>query len=112
MEVEDETTHARSRPYQPPSNTFPYVGPSAAAPAPRSPQLTPESAASTMEEGLLIGSDFETGYGSIEPSEPTLEQPEEVVVGKGKKKKSSTNGTSKAAANKQQNTQNRDPADD
>ncbi|TKA65900.1 hypothetical protein B0A55_10873 [Friedmanniomyces simplex] len=52
---------------------------------------------SAMEEGLLIGSDFGTGYGSIstpepEPShEPTLEQPVEVVVGsssrsKGKKK--------------------------
>ncbi|TKA40915.1 hypothetical protein B0A54_07827 [Friedmanniomyces endolithicus] len=52
---------------------------------------------SAMEEGLLIGSEFGTGYGSISTPEPehahdvTLEQPAEVVVGssskpKGKKK--------------------------
>jgi hypothetical protein len=48
--------------------------------------MTPESVVSTMEEGLLIGSDL-NGYGSIEPTEQTLTQPEEVIVGKGKKGK-------------------------
>ncbi|TKA40758.1 hypothetical protein B0A54_08027 [Friedmanniomyces endolithicus] len=65
----------------------------------RIPVSTPSSpdADSAMEEGLLIGSEFGTGYGSIstpepEPSrDPMLEQPAEIVVGsssksKGKKK--------------------------
>ena len=49
-----------------------------------------------MEEGLLIGSDF-GGYGSFEPSEPTLDQPEEIVVGKSKKKKMPVGGSTKSA---------------
>ena len=48
--------------------------------------MTPESPESAMEEGLLIGSDFGSNYGSVERDEPVLEPPEGVVVGKGKKK--------------------------
>ena len=91
-----------------PHNTFVYAGHSAAPVTPgpanrmqnaRIPVSTPSSpdADSAMEEGLLIGSEFGTGYGSIstpepEPSrDPMLEQPAEIVVGsssksKGKKK--------------------------
>lgn len=40
-----------------------------------------------MEEGLLIGSDFDGGYGSIQQDqEPTIVQPEEAVVAKTKAK--------------------------
>ncbi|KAK5164939.1 uncharacterized protein LTR77_009604 [Saxophila tyrrhenica] len=60
----------------------------------REPMMTPESVASTLEEGLLIGSDY-NGYGSIDPVEPTLVQPEEVIVGKGKKSKKSAASSSK-----------------
>lgn len=63
----------------------------------QTPTMTSESVASTMEEGLLIGSDH-NGYGSIEPVEPTLVQPEEVVVGKGKKSKKAADGSSKRVA--------------
>ncbi|KAK3069633.1 hypothetical protein LTR53_011877 [Teratosphaeriaceae sp. CCFEE 6253] len=79
-------------------NTFVYVGTSATA-APQAsahgrdilrttaPATTPSSATldCDMEEGLLTGSDFGTGYGSIaDPApeaEPTLEQPAEILVG-------------------------------
>lgn len=68
-----------------PPNIFGYAGPSATYQDPN--LVTPESSDSAMEEGLLIGSDFSTGYGSISHPECTLEQPDEVVVGgKGKKK--------------------------
>ncbi|KAK0250935.1 hypothetical protein LTS09_014005 [Friedmanniomyces endolithicus] len=91
-----------------PPNNFVYAGHSAALvpPGPASRMQTVRPAVSTpsspdadsaMEEGLLIGSEFGTGYGSISTPEPehahdvTLEQPAEVVVGssskpKGKKK--------------------------
>jgi hypothetical protein len=49
-----------------------------------------------MEEGLLIGSDFSGGYGSITP-EPSIESPEPVVVGKVKKSKKSIATSSKNA---------------
>ncbi|KAK5689323.1 hypothetical protein LTR17_026340 [Elasticomyces elasticus] len=87
-----------------PPNSFFYSG-SSATPVRRATAsasertviaMTPDSPSldSTMEEGLLIGSDLGTGYGSIvEPErEPTLEQPEETIVSsssskaKGKKK--------------------------
>ena len=68
-----------------PSNTFAYAGPSAEFG--RANVLTPETPESTMEQGLLIGSDCGSDYGSVDRPEPTLEQPQEVVVGKGKKKK-------------------------
>jgi hypothetical protein len=66
------------------ANIFPYVGPS--ADLGRTTVLTPESPESAMEEGLLIGSDFGSDYGSVKRIEPVLEPPEEIVVGKGKKK--------------------------
>lgn len=43
-----------------------------------------------MESGLLIGSDFGGSYGSVDRPEPTLEQPDEVLVSKKKQKKSVT----------------------
>jgi hypothetical protein len=67
-----------------PANIFPYAGPS--ADFGRANVLTPESPESAMEEGLLIGSDFGSDYGSVKRTEPVLEPPEEIVVGKGKKK--------------------------
>ena len=72
-------------------NTFTYAGPSAQFR--RTNILTPESPDSAMEEGLLMRSDFDTGYGSIGRSEPTIDQPEQVVVGKGKKKKVSSSNS-------------------
>ena len=66
------------------ANLFPYAGPS--ADPGRSNVVTPESPESAMEEGLLIGSDFGSDYGSVKRTEPVLKSPEEVVVGKGKKK--------------------------
>lgn len=39
-----------------------------------------------MEEGLLIGSDFGSTYGSVGRDEPVLDPPEDIIVGKGKKK--------------------------
>ena len=73
-------------------NVFTYAGPSASFR--RSNILTPESPESAMEEGLLIGSDFGSNYGSVDRSqyEPVLESPEEIVVGKGKKKAKSVSG--------------------
>ena len=81
------TVAATHRPLrtQAPQNTFTYAGPSASFPK-AAKILTPQSPDSSMEEGLLIGSDHGSGYGSISPAEPTLEQPAEVLVGsKGKK---------------------------
>ena len=69
-------------------NIFPYAGPSAEFG--RSNVMTPESPERAMEEGLLIGSDFGSNYGSVERDEPVLEPPEGVVVGKGKKKAKSS----------------------
>lgn len=69
-------------------NVFPYAGSSANFG--RANILTPESPESVMEEGLLIGSDFGSGYGTVEHTEPVLEPPDEVVVGKGKKKAKSS----------------------
>ena len=66
------------------ANIFAYAGPS--ADFGRANVLTPESPESAMEEGLLIGSDFGSDYGSVKRTEPVLEPPEEIVVGKGKKK--------------------------
>lgn len=80
-------------------NIFPYAGPSAVFD--RANILTPESPESAMEEGLLIGSDFGSGYSSVERAEPVLKSPEEVVVGKGKKKAKSASsqaGSSKTSA--------------
>lgn len=75
-------------------NIYPYAGPSAEFR--QSNILTPdrsESEESAMEEGLLLGSDFEGGYQTISREEETVvEQPEGVVVGgkvrkgKGRKK--------------------------
>ena len=70
------------------ANVFPYAGP--AADFGRATVLTPESPESVMEEGLLIGSDFGSGYGAVERAEPVLEPPNEIVVGKGKKKAKSS----------------------
>ena len=50
-----------------------------------------------MEEGLLIGSDFGSNYGTIEREEPVLEAPDAVIVGKGKKKAKSA-GSQKGSA--------------
>ena len=83
------------------SNMFTYAGPSAGFR--QANILTPECPESVMEEGLLIGSDIGSGYGSIERPEPTLDQPAEVVVGKGKKKKNSHTGSGKAAGKKPEN---------
>lgn len=66
------------------ANIFTYAGPF--ADLGRATVLTPESPESAMEEGLLIGSDFGSDYGSVKRAEPILEPPEEIVVGKGKKK--------------------------
>ena len=84
----------RQHPNHQPHNTFTYAGPS--TDFRQANLMTPQSPENAMEEGLLIGSDISTGYGSIEPSEPTIEQPEEIVVGKGKKKKTSSVATTKA----------------
>lgn len=75
-----------------PSNTYTYAGPSAQFP--RADVLTPVSQESAMEERLLIGSESGSRYGTVEcneHSEPIVEQPEEVVVCKGKKKKKAVN---------------------
>ena len=71
-------------------NVYPYAGPS--ADFRETNVLTPERSSSSdesaMEEGLLLGSDFEGGYQTISREEDTVvEQPEGVVVGKGKKGK-------------------------
>lgn len=79
---EPEISGQPSNPEQP--NIFPYAGPS--ADTGRTNILTPETPESALEEGLLIGSDFGSGYGAVESYEPILEQPEEIVIGKGKKK--------------------------
>jgi len=76
-----------------PPNTFVYAGPSATAQHVN--VATPAASESAMEEGLLIGSDFEHGYGSIQQTdEPVVQEPEEIVVsrpkGKGKKSSQST----------------------
>ena len=97
-EIEDNATsapqrqthpaHASSTPPQP--NVYPYAGPS--ADFRQANILTPEQSESAMEEGLLIGSDFEGGYQTMSSrdDETVVEQPERVVVvkgkGKGKKK--------------------------
>lgn len=67
------------------ANVFPYAGPSAYFR--QASVLTPERSESAMEEGLLIGSDFEGGYQTIDRDEgTTVEQPDSVVVSKGKVK--------------------------
>ena len=86
VETTDGITPPHQGSYEQPANTFTYAGPSARFE--RRDLLTPESPDSTMEEGL-IGSGYRAGYGSISRPEPTLHQPEEVMVGKGKKKASS-----------------------
>lgn len=74
-----------------PPNAFTFAGPSADfRQANVLPPYTPDSA---LEEVLLIGSDLETGYGSIAHSERTIKEPEEVVVSKGKKKKKASHET-------------------
>lgn len=71
-------------------NIHPYASPS--ADFRQANILTPEQSESAMEEGLLIGSDFEGGYQTMaREDETTIEQPEGVVVVKGKSK-----GTKKA----------------
>lgn len=68
-------------------NVFPYAGPSADCRC--AGVFTPEREESAMEEGLLIGSDFDGGYQTMDADrdeETTVEQPESVVVGKGKGK--------------------------
>ena len=60
--------------------------------------LTPQSTEASMEEGLLIGSDFGTDYGAIERADTTIEQPQEIMVGKGKKKR--TSGSEKSQGKK------------
>ena len=89
-----EPTTPQESSIHPAPNVFTYAGPSAVAFRDAS-VVTPESTDSAMEEGLLIGSDFGSGYGSTERAEPTIEQPEEVVAGKGKKKKTDGKGTGK-----------------
>ena len=79
-----EATHRQFVKKQRP-NTFTYAGPS--ADLHQADILTPHSHDSAMEEGLLISSDGSTGYGSTAHAEPTIEQPDKVIVGKGKKKK-------------------------
>ena len=83
-----------------PPNTFVYAGPSATAQHVN--VATPAASESAMEEGLLIGSDFEHGYGSIQQTdEPVVQEPEEIVVsrpkGKGKKSSQSTPAASSSA---------------
>ncbi|KAF2719650.1 hypothetical protein K431DRAFT_286453 [Polychaeton citri CBS 116435] len=91
-------------------NLFTYAGPSASESATSYQRgddiLTPQHTESAMEEGLLIGSDVGTGYGSIAESvaadthlEPELDQPAEIVVGKGKGSKKK--GKGKAQENKE-----------
>lgn len=50
-----------------------------------------------MEEGLLIGSEVGAGYGSIGEPEPTIDQPEEVMVRKGRGRRASRDVLSKSA---------------
>ena len=75
------TSRAPARP-----NVVPYVGPS--ADLRQANVLTPQTSESAMEEGLLIGSDFEGGYQTISSrdEEPAGQQAENVVVVKGKAK--------------------------
>ena len=84
-ESEDTTPNPDHHSREQRPNTFVYAGPSAEIK--RADVLTPETQDDSMEQGLLIGSDFGSSYGSVDRSEPTIEQPEEVVVGKGKAKK-------------------------
>lgn len=79
-------------------NVYPYAGPSADFRDAN--VLTPErseSDESAMEEGLLLGSDFEGGYQTIShpglERETVIEQPEGVVVGLGKKGKGKKKAT-------------------
>lgn len=66
-------------------NVFPYAGPSAEFRQANT--LTPQVSDSAIEEGLLIGSDFEGGYQTISRDEDAVvEQPENVVVVKAKAK--------------------------
>lgn len=66
-------------------NVFPYAGPSARFQ--ETTVLTPQASDSAMEEGLLIGSDFEGGYQTISRDDETvIEQPEGIAVTKGKGK--------------------------
>ncbi|KAF2169965.1 hypothetical protein M409DRAFT_19580 [Zasmidium cellare ATCC 36951] len=81
--AENETDQQARQP--PPSNTFPYVGPSASYQPPT--VTTPTVSDSMMEEGLLIGPELTKNYGAVETTEPTVGEPAEVVVGKGKKKR-------------------------
>ena len=93
-EQNDSSTSNQQLPHEHP-NVFPYAGPSANFG--RANVLTPESPESIMEEGLLIGSDFGSSYGAIDRTEPVLEPPHEIVVGKGKKKAKSS-GSQKSAS--------------
>lgn len=71
------------RPARP--NVVPYIGPS--ADFRQANVVTPEASESAMEEGLLIGSDFDGGYQTIsKDEEPATQQAENVVVVKGKAK--------------------------
>ena len=88
--TESGNAPAHSHPPVQPANVLTYAGPSAQSTGTIATALTPGSPESSMEEGLLIGGDFGQGYGSIERTEPTIEAPEEVVVGKGKKKMNSS----------------------
>ena len=89
-----QPTDPTPRPKKSRPSTSPYAGPSAKAYQPR--VLTPDSLDSALEEGLLIGSNSGEGYGTIIDRGPTLEQPEEVFVGKGKKKKTAGTVTKNA----------------
>lgn len=87
MEEPNNSTNREQQSHEEQPNVFPYAGPSAEFG--QANILTPESTGnheSAMEEGLLIGSDFGSNYGSVERDEPVLEAPEGIVVGKGKKK--------------------------
>ncbi|KAK4504186.1 hypothetical protein PRZ48_005102 [Zasmidium cellare] len=76
-----------------PPNTFTYAGPSASYQPPTA--HTPTSSDSMMEEGLLIGPELGKNYGAVEVTEPTVCEPTEVVVGKGKKKRVVEGGSRK-----------------
>lgn len=94
VEEQNEPAAVDQQPTHEHPNVFPYAGPS--ADFGRANVLTPESPESVMEEGLLIGSDFGSSYGAVERTEPVLEPPNEIVVGKGKKKAKSS-GSEKSA---------------
>lgn len=82
-DIEEETNQEQRESQQ--SNTFAYAGPSATfRPAT---VHTPTSEETMMEEGLLIGPELSKNYGAVKITEPTVCEPAEVVVGKGKKKR-------------------------